>query len=140
MPLHSLVSTELDFAKKKTRRNFFIDSTGKLIFHSFFFSPYSDPPARRRPGFFLHYLSTAAASCPDTAIFFHTGQSAVGLAGGGARVKSARAERAPVATRPITYQNKTGFFTREFIFILFHFILSFFFFLLFNAPSPRAFF
>ncbi|KAL4096876.1 hypothetical protein QTP88_021751 [Uroleucon formosanum] len=31
---------------------------------------------------------------------------------GGARVKSPRVERAPAASRPITYQNKTGFFTQ----------------------------
>lgn len=131
-------ATQLGLAEK-TRRNFFIDSTGKLIFYSFFLLPLS-PVLRsgsvRGVFFFIFalplHLWRIVSRHRD--FFSHRTLGGNGSPRGGPRVKSPRAERARAATKPINYQNNTGFFTRRFVFILSFFVV----FLIFISVYPRG--
>lgn len=95
---------------KKTRRNFFIDSTGKLIFHSFFYSfPFPRPSVPAASAFFSQYPSSPPAHRVQTPRFFSYRTSAVvargwaGPAGLKACDQSASLRRlvqSPIKTRP----------------------------------------
>lgn len=127
-PSPSSHADRVGFGEKK-RAGIFLSIPPGSLFFTRFFLPFPRPSGPAASGFFFFFCLTSPPLLHrvQTPRFFFTQDSRRrGSRRGGARVKSARAERAPAATRPITYQNKTGFFTREFIFILFHFILSFF--------------
>lgn len=124
--------------KKKNAQEFFYRFRRWSLFFTLFFplTPFLrplDPAAAASSRFFPAQLPFSPLSLLHAGLIvsrhrdflFHsaTGARAEGW-GGACRVKSPRAERAPAATRPITYQNKTGFFTRGSLFLSFFFIFS----------------
>lgn len=118
------------FGGKKNAQEFFYRFHREAYFSLVFFSLYPDPPARRRPGFFfffLPYLSTATVLCPDTAIFFHTGQSAAGLAEGRGQGKkrASRARPGGDSANHLSKQDRLFYSGVYFYFISFYFIFFF---------------
>lgn len=116
--------------RKKKRAGIFLSIPPGSLFFTRFFLPLPRSPGPAASGFFfffLPYLSTATVLCPDTAIFFHTGQSAAGLAEGRGQGKkrASRARPGGDSANHLSKQDRLFYSGVYFYFISFYFIFFF---------------